>query len=201
VKAFYGKVRDIIESSLSVPKVVLIQRLNPVLRGWAEYHKGAVAKVSFAKLDHLIHWRLMRWGKRRHPRKSGKWILDHYWRHPGSRWEFASTVPDRNGEDISEFNPFDPAWFAYGERLHVQRMSQDIWDVQRYKLLMEQDGKCALCGGLFNSEEGGDDHHIVHRTHGGSDALANRVLLHPVCHRRVHALGLEVTKPVPARGL
>jgi RNA-directed DNA polymerase len=27
------------------------------------------------------------------------------------------------------------------------------------------------------------------------------VLLHSWCHRRVHALGLEVTKPVPARGL
>ena len=36
------------------------------------------------------------------------------------------------------------------------------------------------------------------RTLSGS---GNRALLHPVCHRRVHALGLEVTKPVPARGL
>ncbi|MEK9803907.1 MAG: HNH endonuclease, partial [Curvibacter sp.] len=41
-----------------------------------------------------------------------------------------------------------------------------------------------------------DDHHIIYRQHGGSDALSNRVLLHPICHRRVHALGLEVTKPL-----
>ena len=162
----------------------------------------------------------MRWGKRRHPRKSGEWILDHYWHHPGTRWEFASTTPDRDGKDVplvlyqladrkivrhvkikGEFNPFDPAWIVYGEDLHVQRMSQDIRDVQRYKLLMAQDGRCALCGGLLDSEEGFDDHHIVPRIQGGSEALANRVLLHPVCHRRVHALGLEVAKPVPARGL
>ena len=41
-----------------------------------------------------------------------------------------------------------------------------------------------------------DDHHIVHRMHGGSNALANRVLLHPVCHRRGHAPGLGGGKPV-----
>lgn len=159
-----SKVRDIIESSLSVPKAELIQRLNPVLRGWAEYHKGVVAKVAFSKLDHLIHWRLMRWGKRRHPRESGKWILDHYWQHPGTRWEFASKMPDRDGNDVplvlhqladtkivrhakikGEFNPFDPAWVAYGEERHFQRMSQDIRDVHRFKLAVAQDGRCALC--------------------------------------------------------
>ncbi|UUZ74251.1 HNH endonuclease [Polaromonas sp. P1(28)-8] len=45
-----------------------------------------------------------------------------------------------------------------------------------------------------------DDHHIVYRQLGGSDALSNRVLLHPICHRRVHALGLKVIKPVPGTG-
>jgi len=218
--AFYGKVRDIIESSLSVPQAELIQRLNPVLRGWAEYHKGVVAKATFSRLDHLIYWRLMRWGKRRHPRKSGKWIMGHYWSHPGTRWEFSGRQPDRDGSDMQlvlyqladkkivrhikikgDFNPFDPTWVAYGESLHVQRMSQDVQDVQRHKLLMAQDGRCALCEELLDSEEGFDDHHIVPRIQGGSDALANRVLLHSICHRRVHALGLEVTKPVPARGL
>ena len=35
---------------------------------------------------------------------------------------------------------------------------------------------------------------------GGSDPLPSRVLLHPICHRRVHALGLKVIKPVPGTG-
>ena len=50
------------------------------------------------------------------------------------------------------------------------------------------------------TDENMDDHHIVYRQFGGSDALSNRVLLHPVCHRRVHALGLKVIKPVPGTG-
>ncbi len=214
--AFYEKVRGIIERSVSVPKVLLIQRLNPVLRGWAEYHKGVVAKSTFSKLDQLINWRLIRWGKRRHPRKTTGWVVHHYWKRSGSRRIFSGTVSDKAGTEMTlvlnqladtkivrhvkvkgDFNPFDPDWVVYGERLHVARMSQDIWDAQRLKLWMAQGGRCALCEELIDSEEGGDDHHIVYRMHGGSDALANRVLLHPICHRRVHALGLEVAKPVP----
>ena len=220
VKAFYDKVSGIIERSLSVPTELLIKQLNPVLRGWAEYHKGVVAKSTFSKLDQKLRWRLMRWGLRRHPRHTGKWVWEHYWQRTGSRWSFAGNDLNRDGEKMQRlllqltdtkivrhvkikgaYNPFDPAWEAYGEKLHVARMSQDIWDTQRFKLWAQQGGKCALCEQLLDSATAYDDHHIVYRMHGGSHALANRVLLHPVCHRRVHALGLEVTKPVPARGL
>jgi RNA-directed DNA polymerase len=100
-----------------------------------------------------------------------------------------------------DYNPFDPNWVLYGEQLQVARMSQDLWDAQRLKLWMQQGGRCALCEQSLDSTNAMDDHHIVYRMYGGSNALANRVLLHPACHRRVHALGLEVTKPVPARGL
>ena len=219
-KAFYDKVKGIIERSLSVPTELLIGKLNPVLRGWAEYHKGVVAKAAFTALDHQIYWRLMRWGLRRHPRHSQKWVLEHYWHRFGTRSDFAGSYQNRDGEKAlrlllrladtkivrhikvkGEYNPFDPADALYGEKLYRSRMSQDIWDHQRLKLWDEQGGNCALCEQLLDSASDMDDHHIVYRMHGGSHALSNRVLLHPICHRRVHALGLEVTKPVPARGL
>lgn len=227
VKAFYDKVKGIIASSLSVPTEVLINRLNPVLRGWATYHKGVVAKQTFSKLDQLIYWRLMRWGLRRHPRKSQGWVLTHYWRHPGTRWEFATDVlkkDKRNGKAAPKkwplilhrladtkivrhqkikghYNPFDPNWEAYGESLRVKRMSQVIVDAQRLRLWLSQEGDCALCGMPIEDLDDCHDHHVVYRMYGGSDALSNRVLLHPICHTRVHILGLEVTKPVPARRL
>jgi RNA-directed DNA polymerase len=219
-KAFYDKVSGIVERSLSVPTGVLIIKLNPVLRGWAEYHKGVVAKAAFSKLDSLIYWRLMRWGRRRHPRHSGKWVWAHYWRQIGKRRIFAGDGHNREGEAIQQllyrlastkidrhikiegaYNPFDPTWESKWEKLLRLRMSQDIWERQRFKLWLEQGGRCALCEQQLDSAAAIDDHHIVYRMHGGSNALANRVLLHTVCHRRVHALGLEVTKPVPARGL
>ena len=219
-KAFYDKVKSIIERSLSVPTELLIGKLNPVLRGWAEYHKGVVAKSAFTTLDHQIYWRLMRWGLRRHPRHTRKWVQEHYWHRSESRSEFAGSYRNRDGDKAlrrllrladtkivrhikvkGDYNPFDPADVLYGEKLHRSRMSQDIWDRQRLKLWDEQGGKCALCEQFIDSASDMDDHHIVYRMHGGSHALSNRVLLHPICHRRVHALGLEVAKPVPARGL
>lgn len=221
VKAFYGKVRDVIAQHLSTPKKVLIAKLNPILRGWARYHQGAVAKATFTKLDHQILWRLWRWGMRRHPRWTRGKVFQHYWNHDSGRWEFEATALNRWKEEMrlrlylladtkivrhkkvkGEYNPFDPAWEAYGERLKRDRMVQAIWSGQRLELWMNQNGKCAHCGTEMDHEDSGlDNHHIVPVRLGGTDSLQNRVLLHPWCHRRIHALGLEVAKPVPARGL
>jgi len=157
VKAFYAKVREIIGSSLSITKYELIRRLNPALRGWAQYHKGVVAKEAFNRMDSQIFWRLMRWGQRRHPRKSRKWVLAHYWKHLKNGYKFgaqlrtesdevfskelyvlASTKIERHIKVKGDFNPFDPNWIAYGERLQVERMSKDIWDSQRLELWIQQ---------------------------------------------------------------
>ena len=221
VKAFYGKVTKIIATSLSVPTETLIKRLNPILRGWAMYHKGVVAKQTFSKVDHLIYWRLMRWGKRRHPRKTAGWVYGHYWKQCGSYKQFAGLQDDPFGEGRipyplysladtkivrwvkvkGDYNPFHPDWQVYGEKLRVQRMGDTIRSIQRASLWFDQGGKCALCEQEIDiADENMDDHHIVHVQHGGSDALSNRVLLHPICHRRVHALGLQVIKPVPGTG-
>lgn len=222
VQTFYAKVKEIIATSVSIPTETLIKRLNPVLKGWAQYHKGTVAKQTFSKINHLIYWRLMRWGLRRHPRKTRKWVYAHYWKQCGSRRLFAGLQDDAFGGDArvplplysltdmkivrhikvkGDYNPFHSDWVVYGEKLRVQRMGETIWSVQRSSLWYDQGGKCALCEQEIDiADEKMDDHHIVYRQLGGSDALSNRVLLHPICHRRVHALGLKVIKPVPSTG-
>jgi RNA-directed DNA polymerase len=221
VKAFYGKVSNVIAEHLSKSKATLIKELNPILRGWARYHQGVVAKEVFTTLDHQIFWRLRRWGMRRHPRWVRGKVFLHYWTHDAGRWEFLATVRNRRKEAIQlqlyhladtkivrhkkvigEYHPYDPAWEAYGEGLRRDRMVQTIWSGQRLELWMTQNGKCALCDTEMDHEDSRlDNHHIVPVRLGGSDSLSNRVLLHPWCHRRLHALGLEVTKPVPVRGL
>lgn len=221
VKAFYCKVSQVIASHLSRPKAKLIQKLNPILIGWATYHQGVVAKATFTKLDHLIHWRLMRWAMRRHPRWSRSKVHRHYWARSNTRWEFEAQATNRWEEEVQvrlyrladtsivrhvkikgDYNPFDPTWEQYGEGLRVQRMKQNIWSAQRLDLWLSQSGKCVACDTELEYEDGRhEDHHIVEVRYGGSNSLANRVLLHSWCHRRIHTLGLEVTKPVPARGL
>lgn len=221
VKAFYSTVREVIADHLSQPKEVLIAKLNPILRGWARYHQGIVAKATFTKLDHQILWRLWRWGMRRHSRWTRGKVFQHYWTHTSGRWEFEAKTRNRWDEEMQlrlytladtkivrhkkvmgKYNPYDPVWEVYGERLKRNRMVQTVWSGQRLELWMIQNGKCAHCGTDMDHEDSGlDNHHIVPVRWGGTDSLSNRVLLHPWCHRRIHALGLEVAKPVPVRGL
>lgn len=197
----------------------LINVLNPILRGWAQHHCPVVAKQTLSKLDALIYWRLMRWAKRRHPRKSRKWCFDQYWKHFEDRQQFAaaensengstrmrrlyrlSDMPIRRHQKIrGEFNPFDPQREEYGEELRTKRLlSQIAYRTELTSLFKSQSGNCALCGTAITRETGWHDHHIVWKTNGGSDPLTNRVLLHPTCHTKVHALGASVVKPALSR--
>lgn len=218
VKAFYRKVSEIIKTHLSTKQENLITKLNPILRGWARYHRPVVAKETFSRMDYLIYWRLVRWARRRHPKKSSNWCTQRYWRVIGDRTEFATqvgtqdepimkrlarlsdTAIERHEKIKGDYNPFDPTCEVYGEMLRMKRAAKSL----RYRhdasmLFISQDGRCALCAQPLDHEGGWHDHHIVYKVEGGSDALSNRVLLHPVCHQRLHALGLPVVKPASSR--
>ncbi|WP_209435844.1 HNH endonuclease [Gilliamella intestini] len=61
-------------------------------------------------------------------------------------------------------------------------------------LYKTQRGLCGLCQLPITKETGWHDHHIIYKMHRGADTLKNRILLHPNCHKKVHALNLEVVK-------
>jgi len=217
VRTFYEKLRKVIGENLMAKQEDLIRLLNPMLRGWAQYHSPVVAKQVFTRIDSLLFWRLMRWTKRRHPRKDADWIRGKYWRSVGDRnWVFAanfvtkedgkgvmelyslaSTPIERHKKIKGEFSPYDPLWEEYGETLRQERMLKSMHYRKEWAtLFMDQGGMCALCGCAIDWDTGWHDHHIEYRVAGGSDALGNRVLLHPNCHTQVHSLGLQVVKPV-----
>lgn len=215
VQAFYGKVKGIVKGHAMVKQAELIKLLNPVLRGWAQYHHPVVAKETFSRIDTLMWWRLTRWARRRHPKKSPRWVAEKYWPTVEGRAEFATRVRLADGEPqwmrlyrladtdivryrkvMGGYNPFDPQWEAYGEDLRAKRLLKGMaYRKQWATLFLSQQGKCVRCGGPINEEAGWHDHHLIPRVAGGSDSLSNRVLLHPVCHVQLHALGLTVAKP------
>ena len=88
--AFMEKVRGIIDANKSVSQTVLIGLLNPVIRGWANYHQHCAAKETFNRVDHEIWRALWRWARRRHPKKSRDWVKKHCFPALGNRaWTFA----------------------------------------------------------------------------------------------------------------
>ena len=216
VKAFYRKVKDVISANKTAKQEDLIRLLNPMLRGWATYHQPVVAKQTYSRMDHLFNYALWRWAKRRHPNKNAPWIKEKYFpKQEHKSWVFNGTVISAKGDVVTlklyslaetpierhkkvsgGYNPFDPTMEEMGEKLRMERMLKKLkYRKQILSLYQSQNGKCAICGQSITKETGWHDHHIIYRIQGGGDSLGNRVLLHPVCHQRLHAVGLTVSKP------
>ncbi|WP_306666028.1 group II intron maturase-specific domain-containing protein, partial [Escherichia coli] len=61
LKNFLCKVREIIKRNPTLPAWKLIGQLNPVIRGWATYHRHVVAKETFNYVDPQIWRAIWRW--------------------------------------------------------------------------------------------------------------------------------------------
>src|SRR5439155_11908514 len=79
----------------------VLWRLNPIIRGWANYFRTQVASVTFSRLDKWMHWRAMRYVKHTHPTKSQDWRVKRYFGRlnpdRGDQWVFGDVRPDKNG--------------------------------------------------------------------------------------------------------
>src|SRR5271157_1514481 len=222
VATFLEKVRGIIKASKHVTAGHLIVNLNPVIRGWANYHRHVASKRTFSRVDHAIFRALWQWAKRRHPKKSRQWIKDRYFETIDQRhWVFhgtvagreeviqpvwllaASSVPiQRHTKVKGEANPYDPAWEPYFEERLGVKMAGTLAGRWTLRLLWkEQGGICPVCNQKITTVTGWHNHHIVWRTHGGKDTIENRVLVHPNCHQQIHSQELDVGKPRPAKGV
>ena len=74
------KIRKIINENRGIPAHALIRILNPVIRGWSNYHKGICSKRIFNRLGSFIWWQLRRWRKYQHGNKNRWWIFHRYFR-------------------------------------------------------------------------------------------------------------------------
>ncbi|HAT3863332.1 TPA: group II intron reverse transcriptase/maturase [Legionella pneumophila] len=98
VKAFLEDIKHTLQSSYSISTDIMINNLNPKIRGWANYYQHVVAKKTFSKVDSEIFWMIWRWVKRRHPQKSAEWRYKKYFRTQGNnRWVFHTLTRDKLG--------------------------------------------------------------------------------------------------------
>jgi RNA-directed DNA polymerase len=95
IKRFTETISETIKKGMAWSQEVLIAKLNPMIRGWTNYHSSVVSSDAFQLLDHRIWELLWKWAKRRHPNKSKDWIVNKYWKRSTSRrWNFRT---ERNG--------------------------------------------------------------------------------------------------------
>lgn len=217
VRTFLQKVRDLIRQLRPAPQSRVIEVINPVITGWARYHRHVVSQKTFSYVDNEIWYSLWQWARRRHPKKTPRWIAGRYFHRIEDRsWVFAiktgecntegkplyqmlryaAKIPiERHQKIKSDANPYDPKWEEYFEQRATWRMRQSTHGRTRLaNLWMSQRGKCLVCdqqleiGNLHT-------HHIVERCKGGKEIESNEVLLHDTCHKQVHSQGITLVKP------
>ncbi len=89
IKRLNEKVGSLIKDAKAWTQDNLIQKINPIIRGWANYHRHVTSKRIFTRQDHILWNQLYTWGKRRHPEKSKIWLKYRYWHQEGNRdWIF-----------------------------------------------------------------------------------------------------------------
>ena len=129
IKTFLRKCRGTIKASKTAKQVDLINQLNPMIRGWVNFHKHNVSTETFRYVDYQILRALWRWAKRRHKNKNAKWIKDKYFHKIGNRsWCFSEQISGDNYIKLIyagdtritrhtmirlEANPYDEKWTQY----------------------------------------------------------------------------------------
>ena len=189
IKTHYRKLAEICDKYKSAPVEALIAKLNPVIRGWANYYSSVVSKETFYTLDNLLWRRLWRWAKRRHPNKSSEWVKTKYFSPYETRnWilnkgkyvlNLHSDVPIiRYNKIRGNKSPYDGDWIYWSNKVGKYPGVR----TRIAKLLKSQKNKCASCGLNFRPTDIIEVDHIVPRSVGGKDTYENIQLLHRHCH-------------------
>ncbi len=134
VQTLRDKIKQRVQSALGHTQEQLVQQLNPLLRGWANYFRHGAAQRTFDKVDYYVFCRLWRWATRRHPAKTRAWKKRKYFgagqdgsfsvkvrRQRGEPrvlklYRMASTKIQRHIKVQGAANPFDPRYTDYFAR-------------------------------------------------------------------------------------
>jgi RNA-directed DNA polymerase len=218
VKTFLDKVRETVKGNKQARTGNLIALLNPLIRGWANYHRYVCSKKTYVSIDDAIFRLLWQWAKRRHPNKPRRWIKEKYFKSINNRnWVFSGETTDgrelqlvkaaavaikRYTKIRGNANPYDPKDESYfDQRLKQKWLLGEKGKGKLRFLWLQQESICPLCRLKITDTDGWELHHIIRRVDGGSDSLDNLALLHPNCHQQTHSRGSYVAKPGLARGL
>jgi 5-methylcytosine-specific restriction endonuclease McrA len=134
------------------------------------------SKKALNDWDYHLFPLLLRWAKRRHPRKSASWITHPYWRTvEQDHWRFATpegphlthhaSIPiQRHGKVKGRASPFDGNLLYWARRL---QQSHPLTMSRLGALLYKQQGKCRYCGLHFRDGDLIEIDHITPQSQGG----------------------------------
>ncbi|MDZ8089239.1 MAG: group II intron reverse transcriptase/maturase [Nostoc sp. DedQUE12b] len=180
---------------------VIIGKLNPLIRGIANYLRIGVSSEAFQKLDSWMFLREKRYAKRMHPHKSVGWRRNKYWgRLNLDRNDNGVFGNKETGNALLKFSwfnierhvlvkgtssPDDPELRQYWNNKEKEKSKTLIPSYQ--KIAKKQNYLCLVCHeSLFNGESL-HRHHTIPRHLNGNNSYANLQLVHYYCHQQIHS--------------
>lgn len=210
VKKLLDKLGLIIRRNKSSSSFDLIEKLRPVMVGWANYFRYSECASVFHKITHLIYLKLRSWVFRRGARTGRLALRAKYFPNKGTyffegktrrgNWVFVGKKKSKDSNAIPHFLPY-LTWVSSLKHVKVRSTESPYntdsgiyWNnrMDKYSpfpsgtryLLKVQRGKCTLCGEKFCIQDSVDWEidHKVPRNEGGSNTYSNLQLVHKMCH-------------------
>ncbi|MGK7943702.1 MAG: group II intron reverse transcriptase/maturase [Microcystaceae cyanobacterium] len=189
IKNHKENLKRVIRNHTHRPQEALIQKLNPIIKGWANYYSTVCSAATYQHIDQYIWSLLQQWVYSRHKRKYQKAFSKYFRKGTVGRWTFQtqngmemnyhSKVPIiRHTKVKGDVSPYDGNWAYWSKR----RGKYPGIPVGVAKLLKKQKGKCNFCGQYFTPEDIVEIDHIIPKSKGGKDMYKNLQALHRHCH-------------------
>lgn len=192
IKRHIAEIQEVLRKYRGAPQVGVISKLNPIIRGWANYYGTVVSRKVFERTRHILHQLLWRWASFRHPHKGDGWRRRKYFRtHGGNNWRFMThegkflmehidTKITRHRKVAEARSPYD------GDRTYWSARMGRHPDIPRAtaQTLKRQGGRCWKCREFFKPEDILEEHHIDGNRK--NNRKENFGILHGHCHDEVH---------------
>jgi len=161
LKKIRRRLREELRDLRGAKTEAVIGRLNPIVKGQANYYRHGVSTAAYAALDSYLWWHTHKWARHRHPRKSRKWVATHYHgnfnKARNDKWVFgdrasgaylhkyAWTKIVRHVKVTGRASPDDPALARYWADRRRKRPAPQLAETWQ-KALRTQKGRCHHCG-------------------------------------------------------
>ena len=193
VTNFLSRIQVILSNNKTAKQESILHTLNPMLQGFGMYYRFAVSQKTFSVIDTRLWQKLWKWAKRRHPKKSKKWIMMRYFTTTGRKWVFKNEIG--NKIKITALIPIVRfVMIKSGMRVHADdKETREYWQGRVYtnalsqvysikveRLIKRQKGICPCCGKPITEDDIANQkvhaHHMLPRSKGGTEKLNNLTL-------------------------
>ena len=206
VREFLKEVKQIIKNASSMTFEQLLRVLNPKIRGWANYYRHVVSKMTFSMVRREILNAIFRFLKRKHPGKSRKWIQRKYYTTvDNDKWVPYVKTNDKRKPEIKLINiakdipiirhikvagdnsPLNPDLKEYWEKRNRNMGKTRFAKGSKLERIYSREkGICPICGEPISLSDEFELHHITPVKDGGTNYEENLIFLHKECHKAKH---------------